>query len=51
MYEVAPDKVAILVERVKELQESAESLYEGRIAMYSQVLETVLPMFNPSQNV
>lgn len=46
MYEVAPEKVGILIERVKELQESAEALYEGRIAMYSQVLDTVLPMLN-----
>lgn len=45
MYEVSTDKVAILVERVKELQETAEALYEGRIAMYSEVLETPLPLF------
>jgi len=44
VYDISADKVAVLTERVKELQAIAESLYMERIASYSETQEPHLPL-------
>jgi HEPN domain-containing protein len=44
VYDISADKVAVLTERVKELQAIAESLYMERIASYSESQQPHLPL-------
>ena len=44
VYDISADKVAVLTERVRELQAIAESLYMERIASYSETQEPHLPL-------